>query len=248
MPVLFSEGGRTFMDYELLHDVSLIDKEILKLERTKVDKTIVKELNAFKNKHKLLKELYEGELIKQRDLNLKTRNISQLIDNKTKEKLEHETNLYSTSNVKAIELCQGIIDKLNIEIKELEDEVYQIMNKNETLTEDNSKLVVEVNEIRASYNSILKKYKKSQDDFTKKINTLIDKRNKSIKNVSPEVKKLYEEIKQERGFGMSEVKGEICTGCNVGVPIVIIDEVKNSKKLIKCPNCNRLLYIADIEI
>ena len=40
------------MDYELLHEISLIDKEIVKLERTKVDKDIIKELNAFKGKHK----------------------------------------------------------------------------------------------------------------------------------------------------------------------------------------------------
>lgn len=234
------------MDYELLHEVSLIDKEIVKLERTKVDKDIIKELNAFKSKHKLLKAHYENELIRQSDLTKKTKNMSNLIDEKNKEKKEHENNLYSSNNSKGIEICQNIIDKLNSEIKELEDEVYVMINSHDTLSEDNSKLVAEVNEIRASYNSILKKYKKHQDDYDKKILVLSDKRKNYIENVTLESKKIYEDIKLERGFGMSEVKGEICTGCNVGVPIVIINEVKYTKKLIKCPNCSRLLYIADI--
>jgi uncharacterized protein len=234
------------MDYELLHEVSLIDKEIQRTERRKIDKDTIKELNALKNKHKHLKESYEKELGKQGDLTKKTRVISRLIDDKTKEKVEHEKNLYSTNNLKTIEICQKIVDKLNSEIKELEDEIYTLINQNESLTEENLKQVNEVNDIRDSYNKILGKYKKNQDALNKEISILSAKRNNLINNVSAPAKKIYDDIKMERGFGMSEVKGEICSGCNVGIPIVIIDEVRYTKKLIKCPNCSRLLYIADL--
>lgn len=234
------------MDYELLHEVSLIDKEIQRIERRKIDKETIKELNSLKNKHKHLKESYEKELGNQTDLSKKTRVISRLIDDKTKEKVEHEKNLYSTNNLKTIEICQKLVDKLNIEIKELEDEIYLLINQNENMTGENLKQVNEVNEIRDSYNHILGKYKKNQDALNKEISILSAKRNNIISNVSPAARKIYDDIKLERGFGMSEVKGEICSGCNVGVPIVIIDEVKYTKKLIKCPNCSRLLYIADL--
>jgi uncharacterized protein len=233
------------MDYELLHEVSLIDKEIQRTERKKIDKDTIKELNALKNKHKHLKENYEKELGNQNDLTKKTRAITRLIDDKTKEKVEHEANLYSTNNLKTIEICQKIVDKLNSEIKELEDEIYTLISQNESITEENLKQVNEVNSIRDSYNKILSKYKKNQDTLNKEISILNSKRNSLYNNVSAPSKKIYDDIKMERGFGMSEVKGEICTGCNVGIPIVIIDEVKYTKKLIKCPNCNRLLYIAE---
>jgi predicted nucleic acid-binding Zn-ribbon protein len=233
------------MDYELLHEVSLIDKEILKLERTKVDKEIIKELNAFKNKHKILKAHYENEVQRQNTLNLKTKNITKLIDEKTSEMQEHENNLYSTGNARTIETCQAIIEKLSLEIKELEDEVYTTMNTNENLSKDNTKLVAEVNEIRSSYNKILKKYKKHQDDYDQKINVLKEKRKLIFDKVTIDAQKIYEDIKGELGFGMSEVKRDICTGCNVDVPVVIINEVKYTKKLIKCPTCNRLLYVIE---
>jgi uncharacterized protein len=233
------------MDYELLHEVSLIDKEIQRTERKKIDKDTIKELNALKNKHKHLKESYEKELGNQSDLSKKTRAITRLIDDKTKEKIEHETNLYSTNNLKTIEICQKIVDNLNFEIKGLEDEIYTLINQNESITEENLKQVNEVNEIRDSYNKILGKYKKNQDSLNKEISILSSKRNNLINNVSAPAKKIYDDIKMERGFGMSEVKGEICSGCNVGVPLVIIEEVKYTKKLIKCPNCSRLLYIAE---
>lgn len=236
------------MDYELLHEVSLIDREILKLERTKIDKEIIKELNTFKNKHKILKAHYEDGLNKQYDLNQKTKNMSKLIEEKTKEKKEYEDNLYSTNNTKAIDICQDNVDKLNLEIKELEDNVYEMINKSESISLDNAKLVTEINEVRAIYNDILKKYKKHQDEFDTKISSMLEKRNNYIKNVEIESRKIYEDIKQEHGFGMSEMKGVICTGCNVDVPVVIINEIKYSKKLIKCPNCGRLLYAADINM
>jgi predicted nucleic acid-binding Zn-ribbon protein len=233
------------MDYELLHEVSLIDKEIQRTERKKIDKDTIKELNALKNKHKHLKESYEKELGNQSDLSKKTRAITRLIDDKTKEKIEHETNLYSTNNLKTIEICQKIVDNLNFEIKGLEDEIYTLINQNESITEENLKQVNEVNDIRDSYNKILGKYKKNQDALNKEISILSSKRNNLINNVSAPAKKIYDDIKMERGFGMSEVKGEICSGCNVGVPLVIIEEVKYTKKLIKCPNCSRLLYISE---
>ena len=233
------------MDYELLHEVSLIDKEIQRTERRKIDKDTIKELNALKNKHKHLKESYQKEIGSQSDLTKKTRVITRLIDDKTKERVEHEKNLYSTSNLKTIEICQKIVDKLNFEIKELEDEIYTLISQNESITEENLKQVNEVNDIRDCYNKILGKYKKNQDALNKEIGVLNSKRNNLINNVSAPAKKIYDDIKMERGFGMSEVKGEICSGCNVGVPIVIIEEVKYTKKLIKCPNCSRLLFIAE---
>lgn len=233
------------MDYELLHEVSLIDREIQKIQRTKVDNAAVKELSALKHKHKLLKENYGKELQKQTELAKKIKTTSNLLDEKTRERVEQENNLYSTSNTKTIEMFQKIIEKFNDEIKELEAEIYVFMDENETFSIENKKLVNDVNEIRASYNEILSKYRKNQGELEKKIELLSIKRKSYIDNVSPEARREYEDIKMERGFGMSEVKGEICSGCYVGVPVVIIDEVKYTKKLIKCPNCSRLLYIAN---
>ena len=233
------------MDYELLHEVSLIDREILKIQRTKIDNATIKELSDLKKKHKLLKENYGRELQKQTELARKIKVTSNLLDVKTKERVEQENNLYSTSNTKTIEMFQKIIEKFNEEIKELEAEIYIFMEENEIFSIENKKLVDDVNEIRTSYNQVLSKYRKNQDESEKKIELLNTKRKNYIDNVSPQARREYEDIKMERGFGMSEVKGEICSGCYVGVPVVIVDEVKYTKKLIKCPNCSRLLYIVN---
>lgn len=234
------------MDYELLHEISLIDKEIMKLERGQVNKKIIEELNVYKNKHIRLKNNYEVELHKQKSINNENKRISVLIEEKTKEKSELEDNLYKTNNLKAIENYQCNIDKLNKEIKKLEEEAYQLINDYEIIKTTNSSLVSEINEVRDIYNLELKKYKESQSILKDKLDLLYSQRNKISENLSPESKITYEKIKAEHGFGMSEVKGEICSGCNVDVPVVIINEVIASKKLLKCPNCGRLLYILKV--
>jgi len=55
--------------------------------------------------------------------------------------------------------------------------------------------------------------------------------------------KLYNTLKEKRqGVGMVAVKQETCQGCYVNVPPQMYIEVQKNNTLVRCPNCNRILY------
>ncbi len=63
------------------------------------------------------------------------------------------------------------------------------------------------------------------------------------KQVESNLFKLYNMLKEKRqGIGMVSVKNETCQGCFVNVPPQMFIEVQKNNALIRCPNCNRILY------
>lgn len=54
---------------------------------------------------------------------------------------------------------------------------------------------------------------------------------------------LYNTLKEKRqGIGMVSVRHETCQGCFVNVPPQMFIEVQKNNCLIRCPNCNRILF------
>ncbi len=58
--------------------------------------------------------------------------------------------------------------------------------------------------------------------------------------------RLYSTLREKRqGIGMVAVKRETCQGCFVNVPPQMFIEVQKNNALVRCPNCNRILYWED---
>lgn len=63
------------------------------------------------------------------------------------------------------------------------------------------------------------------------------------KQVESNLFKLYNMLKEKRqGIGMVSVRNETCQGCFVNVPPQMFIEVQKNNAIIRCPNCNRILY------
>lgn len=55
--------------------------------------------------------------------------------------------------------------------------------------------------------------------------------------------RLYNTLTEKRkGVGVVSAKQETCQGCYVNVPPQMFIEVQKNNALIRCPNCNRILY------
>lgn len=50
-------------------------------------------------------------------------------------------------------------------------------------------------------------------------------------------------LESKNGKGISEVKGEICTGCNFQVPPSLAHDASHSSKIITCTNCGRYIFV-----
>jgi len=44
------------------------------------------------------------------------------------------------------------------------------------------------------------------------------------------------------GLAVTEVKEEICQGCNMNIPPQLFVEIKKQEEMFNCPQCRRLLY------
>jgi predicted nucleic acid-binding Zn-ribbon protein len=71
----------------------------------------------------------------------------------------------------------------------------------------------------------------------------MDRREVLSRQLDAALLKLYSALKEKRqGVGMVGVKQETCQGCFVNVPPQMFIEVQKNNSLVRCPNCNRILY------
>ena len=71
----------------------------------------------------------------------------------------------------------------------------------------------------------------------------MERREAVTKQLESNLYKLYNTLKEKRkGVGVVSVKQETCQGCFVNVPPQMFIEVQKNNALIRCPNCNRILY------
>jgi predicted nucleic acid-binding Zn-ribbon protein len=64
--------------------------------------------------------------------------------------------------------------------------------------------------------------------------------------VDPDLLERYERIFKHRGdAAVVELQGGICRGCNMKVTPACINGAKAEKTLVFCPNCGRLVYLAE---
>jgi len=74
-------------------------------------------------------------------------------------------------------------------------------------------------------------------------NEQMERREVLSKQIESKLFKLYNTLKEKRqGVGVVSAKSETCQGCFVNVPPQMFIEVQKNNTLIRCPNCNRILY------
>src|SRR5579883_3453256 len=60
--------------------------------------------------------------------------------------------------------------------------------------------------------------------------------------VDPDTLRRYERVMKYRGSGLSEVRDQKCTACQVMLRPQTYNDVRSGQKIIECESCQRLLY------
>jgi predicted nucleic acid-binding Zn-ribbon protein len=162
-----------------------------------------------------------------------------------KESKEMEEKLYNSSNTKSIELIQHSLDKLHNEIQTNESAIYIQLEKQEKDKNNKNEYRNKLNELSKLHNSIKNEYQEHVTFLKQSISKLNEKRSYIVSKLDSKIINEYETVKKSKGYGMSQLKGEICTGCGVSVPYSTINEAKKHNTLQNCPNCGRFIYIKD---
>ncbi len=147
--------------------------------------------------------------------------------------------------------------KTNKEYQALLTEIETVKGANSREEEEILTLLEEIDELKKSISrrdkeaaAVLSKIegeKKSlQEKMTRDQEVLkrrMERREAVTKQLEATLYRLYNTLKDKRrGVGVVSVKHETCQGCFVNVPPQLFIEVQKHKALVRCPNCNRILY------
>jgi hypothetical protein len=88
-----------------------------------------------------------------------------------------------------------------------------------------------------------KKIEAEINDKQKQIDALRKKESKLTENIDTEVVFKFERIiKNKEGRGIVAIKGNVCHGCNMILPVQFANEVRIGEEFVFCPYCSRILF------
>jgi predicted nucleic acid-binding Zn-ribbon protein len=124
-----------------------------------------------------------------------------------------------------------------------EEEILQVLEEIDELKKDLSKREKEVAVLLEKFEAEKKgvQERMAQDEIVWK--QQMERREVLSKQVESKLNKLYNTLKEKRqGVGVVNVRHETCQGCFVHIPPQMFIEVQKNNEIIRCPNCNRILY------
>jgi len=151
-----------------------------------------------------------------------------------------------TSEIKTNKEYQALLKEIEAVEKErstIEDEILVIMEEIDACSKQ--KKTAEATFIVEKKN--IEELKKKMDNDCSEI----EKELSSVKELRAGVsafidRELYAQyitlIEACNGLAVTEVKEEICQGCNMNIPPQLFVEIKKQEEMFNCPQCRRLLY------
>ena len=80
-------------------------------------------------------------------------------------------------------------------------------------------------------------------DKQKQIEALRKKESKLTENMDSEMIFKFERIiKNKKGIGIVAIKGNVCMGCHMILPVQFANEVHSGEEFVFCPYCSRILF------
>jgi predicted nucleic acid-binding Zn-ribbon protein len=226
---------------DLLWELQKIDLELKEIKASQED--FPREIQRLDEKQKVEREKVQKEkeridsLEKERRRKESQLGMEQERVKKTEGKmLEVKTNKEYQALLTEIENLKGTNNREEEEILQLLEEIDDLKNS----------LLKREKEIHASLAKIEGEKKVLQERIVQDqvvLKRQIDRRQVVTQHLESNLYRLYNTIQEKRmGRGVVSVKQETCQGCFVHVPPQLFIEVQKNTSLIRCPNCNRILY------
>ncbi len=226
---------------ELLWELQKIDLDLknIKEERERYPKEI-KKLDEKKaiEKEKVQKEKEKIELLE------KERRQKEGRLNLEQEKIKRaEGKMFEVKTNKEYQALLNEIEAIKEASSREEEEILRVLDEIDELKKNVSKREKEVaailEKIEAEKKTIQEKMVQDDEIWKKQM----ERREVLSKQVESKLYKLYSTLKEKRqGVGVVSAKHETCQGCFVNIPPQMFIEVQKNNALIRCPNCNRVLY------
>jgi len=177
---------------------------------------------------------------------------------KTKsEEIELKNRLFETESSREKNEKNMDIVTTQREIEALDKEIKDAMEREQMYRKDlqqKERILLELEIKIKDHTSLIEQQEKELEDRRKKIeaeisdkqkqlDALIKKESKLTDNLDSEVVFKFERIiKNKMGIGIVAIKGNVCMGCHMILPVQFANEVRIGEEFVFCPYCSRILY------
>ena len=128
------------------------------------------------------------------------------------------------------------------EIRANEDKILDVMMNTEARDKDVKAAEAELKAETAEIEKEKEEARKRTVEDEKLLSEWNTKRDGLRSGVDPDTLRRYERVMKYRGSGLSEVRDQKCTACQVMLRPQIYNDVRSGQKIIECESCQRLLY------
>jgi predicted nucleic acid-binding Zn-ribbon protein len=226
---------------DLLWELQKIDLELKSLKESQ--EGYPKEIKRLDEKQKVEKEKVQKEKERVEVLEKDRRHKEGQLSLEQEKVKKTEGRMFEVKTNKEYQALLTEIDTLKGASSREEEEILQLLEEIDDLKKNLSK---REKEIAATLAKIEGEKKALQEKMTCDQEALKKeglRREAVTKQLESNLYKLYNTLREKRkGVGVVSVKQETCQGCFVNVPPQMFIEVQKNKALIRCPNCNRILY------
>lgn len=226
---------------ELLWELQKIDLDLKHImdERDRYPK----ELKKLEEKQKLEKERFLKEKEKLESLEKERRQKERNLLGEQEKIKRSEGRMSEVKTNKEYQALLSEIETFKETAGRIEEEILLIMEEIEELKKQ---LARREKEMATTLEKVEEEKKKIQEKMDQDEIAWKEKSHRKeilSKQVESNLFKLYNMLKEKRqGIGMVSVRNETCQGCFVNVPPQMFIEVQKNNAIIRCPNCNRILY------
>lgn len=131
--------------------------------------------------------------------------------------------------------------------QELEEDTLPLVERLEELENEVNRLRGDVEDLEPELERVTQAEEDRVAGVETRITTLASERAAVAQGVDAPLLKQYEQVrKARRGVGLVEVlDNQRCGGCNVRLPIHVVQKARGAKGVTRCPSCGRILWFRE---
>jgi predicted nucleic acid-binding Zn-ribbon protein len=226
---------------ELLWELQKIDLTLKKIKEER--DRFPKEIKKLDEKQSIEKEKIQKEKEKIESLEKERRQKERDLGTEQEKIKRAEGRMLEVKTNKEYQAFLSEIETIKNAISREEEEILQILEEIDEVKKDLSKREKEVTTTLEKIEKEKKKIQEKMDQGDGIWKEQKERREVLSKQIESNLFKLYNTLKEKRqGVGVVDVRKETCQGCFVNIPPQMFIEVQKNNAIIRCPNCNRILY------
>lgn len=149
----------------------------------------------------------------------------------------------SIKNLKQVEELEKDAHTLKEKTVQKEEELKELMEELENFSQVLKEIGLRITEATKEYKRVKSEYDGQAGEIKEKYNSAKSKRDKLRQGIDKRILSKYNNLKENYDDPISMVTDNYCcSGCNMQIATLAVQNLKEDDHIIECENCGRILY------